>query len=366
MWPDRIFWPALLMAWGLSAPAYAQHHGHHSGHPIQPISHQPVGVAPVSHGAPGGGGGGGFAGGSSGGGFGGGVSYNTSYYNNTSYWGGPGYWYAPAGFFGYPRYGYGFYGGYGPFVLPPLVMPSQALFGPQPVQQMMGLGFNAGGGNVGAGQAAAGQPDAAAPARPRKQRVSNAEAKARAGKFIDFGDALFAKQQFRQALERYKLAAQQAPDMAEIYLREGIAMVAAGQYESAGKAFRRGLKLPDWNVAGVGLDQLYGADHAAKEAHLEALAMAVRGAQHDANLLFVLGMELLLAGEANRAEAFFARSAQLGGNDDHLLDGFLAAPRAGGAQGPIAAPQPGPIKNQGPLPFRPAQAQPDAAAGVNL
>lgn len=371
MWPNRVFWPALLAAVGLSEPALAQHHPHH---PVQPIGHHPVSPVPIVHAPHGGGGavggGGGFGGG--GGGFGGGSSanyfnYNTSYYNNSSYWGGLGY--SPVGFFGYRPYGYyGFYGGFGPYVLPPLVLPAQTLFGPQPIQQMMGLGFNpgvAGGANVGGGQANAAN-DPLPAARPRKPRVSNAEAKARAGKFIDFGDALFAKQQFRQALERYKLAAQQAPDMAEIYLREGIAMVAIGQYESAGKAFRRGLKLPDWNVAGVGLDQLYGADHAAKEAHLEALAMAVRAAQHDANLLFVLGMELLLSGEAERASAFFARSAQLGGNDDHLLDGFLAAPQPGAAQGPIAAPQPGPPKPVGPLPFQPAPAQPNANAGVNL
>jgi Flp pilus assembly protein TadD len=121
--------------------------------------------------------------------------------------------------------------------------------------------------------------------------------------------------------------------MAEIYLRQGIAAVATGQYDSAGRYFRRALKMDDWNVAHLQLDQLYGADRIAKESHLEALAMAIQAAGHDANLLFVLGMELYFNGQPERATAFFMRAAQLGGNDDHLLDGFIPAAKP-------AAPQP--------------------------
>jgi hypothetical protein len=65
--------------------------------------------------------------------------------------------------------------------------------------------------------------------------------------------------------------------------------------------------------------------------------MAIQGAGHDANLLFVLGMELQLGGQPERAAAFFTRSAQLGGNDDHLLDGFV----------PAAKPVPQPNANRG-------------------
>ncbi len=120
--------------------------------------------------------------------------------------------------------------------------------------------------------------------------------------------------------------------MAEIFVRQGIASVATGQYEAAGRSFRRALKLPDWNAANVQLNQLYGENHAAKESHFEALAMALQANAHDANLLFLLGMELTLDGQAERAVPFFARSAQLGGNDDRLLDGFLpGGPKPAGA-----------------------------------
>ncbi len=254
-------------------------------------------------------------------------SYSNSYYN--SYWGTPGFMTVGYGYSPFYRYVGWYGGGFGPYGLPPLVLPAQTLFGPQPVQQMMG-GNQVVAAAPGPILAPAGEP-AAAP-RQRKVRVSNAETKARAGKFIDFGDALFAKQRFREALERYKLAAQQAPDMAEIYLRQGIAAIAFGQYDSAGRSFRRALKMEDWNAAHLQLDQLYGADRIAKESHLEALAMAIQGAGHDANLLFVLGMELYFNGQPERATAFFMRAAQLGGNDDHLLDGFIPAAGPAAAQ----------------------------------
>ena len=228
----------------------------------------------------------------------------------------------PFSYWGPRRFYYGtsyypYYGGGGTYMLPPLVVPAQTLFGPQPVQQMMGAGPAMGGG-------ADPLPAPAAP-KQRKPRVSNAETKARAGKFIGFGDTLFAKQKFREALERYKLAAQQAPDMPEIFLRQGFAAVAIAQYESAGRAFRRALKLPDWSAVKLELKDLYGDDRIAKESHFESLAMAVQANPHDANLLFVLGMELYFDGQQERAAPFFTRAAQLGGNDDHVLDEFLAA-----------------------------------------
>jgi hypothetical protein len=240
----------------LAGTTFGQEHAHHhSGHPgthtvgVAPGGGAPAAPAPVVVEL-------------------GGNQYNyNSYYNTNydSYWGTPGF--LTVGYGYRPFYRFGWYGGgYGPYAYPPVVLPAQTLFGPQPVQQMMGVN------QVAANQAGPVQRAGvgAAPRPQRKVRVANAEAKARAGKFIDFGDALFAKQRFREALERYKLAAQQAPDMAEIYLRQGIASVATGQFEAAGRYFRRALKTDGWDAAHLQLDQLYGADRIAKESHLEA------------------------------------------------------------------------------------------------
>jgi hypothetical protein len=162
-------------------------------------------------------------------------------------------------------------------------------------------------------------------------KSTNPELKARAGKFIGFGDANFAEQKYLAAIERYKSASRIAPDLAEPYLRQGHALVALGQYENAVKAFRRGLRISaEWSGSPIRLDQLYGPDRIAKVSHIEALAKAVEGNPLDANLLMALGMQLFFDGQSQRAGVFFARVAQLGGNDDRLLNDFLPKPGPAG------------------------------------
>lgn len=163
-------------------------------------------------------------------------------------------------------------------------------------------------------------------------KSTSPEQKARAGKFIGFGDANFAEQKYLAAIERYKSASRIAPDLAEPYLRQGHALVALGQYENAVKAFRRGLRIrPEWSGSPFRLDQLYGPDRIAKVSHIETLAKAVEANPLDSNLLLALGMQLFFDGQAERASVFFARVAQLGGNDDRLLNDFLPKPGPAGA-----------------------------------
>ncbi len=175
-------------------------------------------------------------------------------------------------------------------------------------------------------------------------KSTSPEQKARAGKFLGFGDASFAEQKYLAAIERYKSASRIAPDLADPYLRQGHALVALGQYENAVKAFRRGLRIrPEWSGSPFRLDQLYGPDRIAKVSHIETLAKAVEANPLDSNLLMALGMQLFFDGQAERASVFFARVAQLGGNDDRLLNDFLPKPAPAGAP-----PQEKPAPPQGP------------------
>ncbi len=172
-----------------------------------------------------------------------------------------------------------------------------------------------------------------APAKSSKPRASNPETIARAGKFIGYGDANFGKQKYLAAVERYKTAGLVAPDLADVYFRQGHALVALAKYEESLKAFRRGLGLrADWHDSSFRLDQLYGDDRLAKNAHLENLAKAVEANPLDPNLLVVLGIELFFDGQRDRAEVFFVRAAQLGANEEQLLDGFLPKPGPKGAK----------------------------------
>ena len=78
------------------------------------------------------------------------------------------------------------------------------------------------------------------------------------------------------------------------------------------------------------LDLLYAQDPIAKTTHLENLAKAVETNPLDSELLILLGMELFLDRQPERAGVFFARAAQLGANEDGLLNDLLPNPAPGG------------------------------------
>jgi Tetratricopeptide repeat len=242
----------------------------------------------------------------------------------------PGVWNGPyvAGFpLYYPSYRYvGYY-----VVAPPIAAP--LVINPAPV----GVA-----GALPAARAANNQAGPApAPERPSapKPKTSHAQQKARAGRFIGFGDANFAKQNYNSAVERYKTAMEIAPDVAESYFRQAFAQVAMGQYDKAAAAFRRGLRIrSDWTGSPFRLDQIYDGAALAKTSHIERLAKEVEANPFDAELLLVLGMQLFFDGKQDRADVFFARAAQLGGNEDQLLDDFLPKPKPDGAADPHQAP----------------------------
>jgi Flp pilus assembly protein TadD len=294
------------------------------------------------------------------------------------HWGGGGYS-AGGGYSGGTGYSGGGYSGglmlglaagpyyYGNYGLPPYFLDPGSMYGPQSPGPFTGAGnFGGGnfaGGNLGAGnfglgnlggggmagqgpavpapiagqQPQGGQAPAASGDPPaKKARTTNAAAKARAGKFLQFGDQQFAKQKYYQALERYREAATIAPDLAECFFRQGFAQFAMGQFEAAAKSYRRGLQMrPDWAESEFELISLYGAEHKlAKLSHREALAQAIELNAQSADLLTVMAIVLYFDGDRPRSRLFFDRAAELGGNTDHALDGFLTP-------GPIDAPLPG-------------------------
>jgi len=143
-------------------------------------------------------------------------------------------------------------------------------------------------------------------------------------RFIGFGDAYFAGQKYYDAYSRYKDAAQAAPTLADAYFRQGIALFAAGRYELAAKALRRGLALdPNWPASDFRLDELYGQNQMAKAAHIDALAKAADAQPHNADLLFLLGVALYFNGQADQAATFFQKSNQMAVGDNGHLRPFL-------------------------------------------
>ncbi len=254
-------------------------------------------------------------------------------------YGWPGYW-SYGGLYG-GTYAPGWYGSfYDPwwdgFVLPPLVIPAEAMYGPQALANF--LGYNSyvnvpsalpvdpviikrvpreGGFGVLAPQAAGG-------AQRPKVRVSNARARARAWQLLDAGDAQFAGLKFTDALQRYKKAASAAPDLATPYFRQGVVLSAMGRYEAAVKALKRGfLQDAQWPRSGFDFTEFYGDNRLSRTSHLERLAQAAAARPEDGDLFFLLGVWLFFDGEHDKSRTFIVRARQLGFDAPDAVAEFL-------------------------------------------
>ncbi|MEQ8791408.1 MAG: tetratricopeptide repeat protein [Pirellulaceae bacterium] len=183
-----------------------------------------------------------------------------------------------------------------------------------------GMGFGAPGVGAPGGEAA----EAAEKFEVRRPRTSNPESRRIARRFVETGDSYFQRQRYSEALAQYKSAAKLAPDLAEIYFRQGHAYVATRRYDLAAGVFRRGLALdPEIVRADYTLDTLYDDAKIAKHSHLDTLAATTLGRVDNADLLLVLGVFLHFDGQADRARKFFERSAEVSPPEDNTVEPFL-------------------------------------------
>jgi tetratricopeptide (TPR) repeat protein len=164
--------------------------------------------------------------------------------------------------------------------------------------------------------------------KPVVSRISNAEQRRQAEQSLAIGDVLFREQKFHSALQRYKLASQQAPDMAETYWRQGHALIATANYELAGGAFKRALALdPDVTRGEFTLSELYRGAEMAKSSHLESLAGWALTRGDISEPYFLMGVQLYYDGQRERASKFFGRAAELAGPSGGHLIAFAPAGR---------------------------------------
>lgn len=180
-------------------------------------------------------------------------------------------------------------------------------------------------------------------------RIANPEQRRKAEESLAIGDVLFREQKFHSALQRYKLASQLAPNMAETYWRQGHALVATANYELAGGAFKRALAL-DSSIArgGFQLDELYRGAAMAKSSHLESLAGWALTRGDSSEPYFLMGVQLYYDGQHERAARFFSRATELAGPTGGHLVAFApaapavpaAVPRIDADAVPPAAPEP--------------------------
>jgi hypothetical protein len=217
----------------------------------------------------------------------------------------------------------------GPFVVPPLYVPAEQLgFGPQAVRRFMGLDLvrppvinnilvAPGGGDVAnAANRALGDnanANALIPPAPPRVRQSNPKARDRARQFVEFGDAQFRARNLAGAYDRYKKAAEAAPDLGEAWFRQGHVLADLGRYDQAATAFRRGLALrPDWPTGGFRLADLYGDNRAALASMFEAIEQALAARPANANAQYVAAVQLFFDGRLELARTAFQRALKLG------------------------------------------------------
>jgi len=233
--------------------------------------------------------------------------YDTYYYNYTS----------PYGIYYNPR------SAHVEYYLPPLHQPAELMYGPQAINQFLGVDRRFGLG-------------ALAPREDEKRKVpaikpivreSPDAARERSGRYIEFGDARFRSLEHHAALQRYKTAVTAAPDLAGPYFRKGIAAMVLGHKNLAMDAFKRGLAIdPAWPRGDFRLESLYDGARVAKTVHVESLARAALENPRDADAIYLLGVFLYLDDQRERSQKFFRRAAELSADDAHIRP-FLPAPK---------------------------------------
>jgi hypothetical protein len=158
-------------------------------------------------------------------------------------------------------------------------------------------------------------------------RISTSEGRRKAERLIREGDELFRAQNFHSALQKYKLAASDAPDLPEALWRKGHALVATHNYEQATTAFKRAIALTeDLSRDGFRLDDLYAGAAMTKGVHLESLAEWALSKKQSSDPYFLLGLFFTYDGQMTRAERFFQKASDLAGISGGHIAVFLDPP----------------------------------------
>lgn len=169
-------------------------------------------------------------------------------------------------------------------------------------------------------------------------RYSNPDARSKARAYMTQGDHMFREQRYAAAAQQYRAAASLAPDLAEANWRYSHTLVAMGEFDLAVNAVNRALAASsDTGRNGFTLDSLYGNFGTAKASHLERLANQALETDSP-NAYFLLGMTLHYSGEAQRAEKFFAKAAEVtSGTATHIAAFVPAAKKPMPASPPLLA-----------------------------
>ncbi|MBS0262047.1 MAG: tetratricopeptide repeat protein [Planctomycetes bacterium] len=188
----------------------------------------------------------------------------------------------------------------------------------------------------------------AAPARPVQplqddtaidQQAPNAEVGRRSSRLLAQGDTYFRKQEYAQALAKYKQALALTPKWTEPRFRLALTLVATSNFAVGVDEMKRALRArPDWPRTGAALDDLFGPEgELAKMALLHRATGWTREDIRDPDRLLLMGVLLHFNDDPDRSRPFLEASAALATNPQYAQL-FLDNPAAPAAA--LADPEP--------------------------
>jgi tetratricopeptide (TPR) repeat protein len=154
------------------------------------------------------------------------------------------------------------------------------------------------------------------PAEPARSSAKERVERNRAEASLRSGMRHFQKGSYLQAAQKFEQA-RVLPKASALFLA-GQAYIAAGHFDRAIASIKAGIEQnPDWPSAEIDLGTLY-TDRDDLVEHMGMLARQIKQRPKDADLLFLLGFELLGIGERDKARALIDQAVKLSSDDRHL------------------------------------------------
>jgi tetratricopeptide (TPR) repeat protein len=165
------------------------------------------------------------------------------------------------------------------------------------------------------------QQKADAEAKIKAQQRENAR-RERAKLMVKNGIRLFAQGNYKRAADRFREAIDLSPDDPTPHFYLAQARFALRQYGEAAQSVKSGLRVgPDWLNLDFDMSTLYGDEKDLRE-QLAQLAGELRANPLERDALFLLGYELFVTGQKDKAKTLLAQSAKVEPNETPLKPFF--------------------------------------------
>ena len=157
---------------------------------------------------------------------------------------------------------------------------------------------------------------------PPRNPVRERNLRDRAESSIRSGMRLFQKGAYAGAADRFTQAALIVPDDAAALVYLAQAQFAAGQYRQAVAAAKEAIRRnPDWPQVEFDVRSLY-PDPVDLVGQMGELARHLKTNPLDADAMFLLGFELFITDQSDKAKSIFEQAARLSPDDTHLKPFF--------------------------------------------